>query len=506
MARQLTDTHPEYKNNETRWEFYLRSYMGGEDYINGAYLTRYISEDKDEYNRRLDLTPMDNHCSNIVHIYSSFLWRVPPTRAYNSLQNNPALNAFIKDCDLDGRSFNAFMREAQVWSSVYGGVWLMVDKPKSTAGTRAEELEQDIRPYVNMFTPENVFDWKYERKASGRYKLTYLKIRESVDRVDETLTESYFRVWTEDTVQLFKSSNDSEKLLETIDNPLGKIPAVFLPAKRSVVRGIGISDLADAAYMQRAIYQELSEIEQLIRISNHPTLVKSFQTDASAGAGSIINMPDDMDASLKPYQMQPSGQNLDAVRNSIKDKVEAINRMSHMGAVRGTQAMTQSGVAMQTEFQMLNAKLSEKADILELAEEQLWELFCDWLGVTPDVEIFYPDAFDLRDYDKELVFLQQMRSTGVKSVTLMQEIDKKISDLILDDEMLARSHSEIEASASVLGDFSDKTQIYSYHIDAGVVTPNEVREKIGLSDIEGGDDLIEPKVESAGTSSDIGSF
>jgi hypothetical protein len=180
--------------------------------------------------------------------------------------------------------------------------------------------------------------------------------------------------------------------------------------------------------------------------------------------------------------------------------------MSHMGAVRGTEAMTQSGVAMQTEFQMLNAKLSEKADILELAEEQLWQLFCEWQGITPDIEIFYPDAFDLRDYDKELLFLQQMRSTGVKSVTLMQEIDKKISDLVLDDEALAKSHVEIEESASVLGDFSDKTQIYSYHIDAGVVTPNEVRQKIGLDEIDGGDELIDPKDEEQAPSGSVGQF
>jgi len=75
---------------------------------------------------------------------------------------------------------------------------------------------------------------------------------------------------------------------------------------------------------------------------------------------------------------------------------------------------------------------------------------------------------------------------------------------VLDDENLAKAHAEIEATASVLGDFSDKTQIYSYHIDAGVVTPNEVREKIGLDDIEGGDVLIEPKEEGAPT--DVGSF
>jgi hypothetical protein len=94
-----------------------------------------------------------------------------------------------------------------------------------------------------------------------------------------------------------------------------------------------------------------------------------------------------------------------------------------------------------------------------LAEEQLWVLFCNWQDITPDVDVFYPDAFDLRDYDKELIFLQQMRSTGVKSQTLMQEIDKKISDLILDDEQLAKAHAEIESSSLVLGDFEGDTEL-----------------------------------------------
>ena len=175
----------------------------------------------------------------------------------------------------------------------------MMDKPKSNAGTKAEELAQDIRPYVTMFTPENVLDWNYVRTPSGRFELDYLKVRESVIRVDETTTETYYRVWYKDRVELWHSVNDLDKMVEVDNNVLGRIPAVFLPANRSVTRGIGLSDISDAAYMQRAIYQELSEIEQLIRISNHPTLVKSFGTDASAGAGSIINLPDDMDAQLK---------------------------------------------------------------------------------------------------------------------------------------------------------------------------------------------------------------
>ncbi len=485
--------HPDYENNLDRWEFYVRSYMGGQDYRDGSYLTSYLNEDKNAYSRRLALTPLDNHCRNVVHVYSSFLWRQPPTRNFQQMEGSADLIAFIKDANLDGQNFNSFMREAQIWSSVYGHVWIFMDKPQSTAGTRAEELDQEIRPYVTLITPENVYDWKYERMPSGRHELTYMKVRESVNRIDGTTTETYFRIWTKERIQLVRYHGDEATIVETIDNPIGKIPAVNIPANRSIVRGIGISDISDISYMQQAIYQELSEIEQLIRISNHPTLVKTFDTDATAGAGAVINISDDIDAGLKPYQMQPSGANLDAIRASIEDKIDSINRMAHMGAVRGTEAMTQSGVAMQTEFQMLNAKLAEKADILELAEEQLWELWCRWQGHNlHEVEVSYPDSFDIRDYGTELEFLQKTRASGVKSVTLLREIDKQIADLVLDDQVLAQAHAEIEEATTAVGDFTKETQIYKYHIDSGMVTPNEVREKIGLEDIAGGDTLVEP--------------
>jgi len=455
MKIDIEYQHPDYENNVDRWEFYLRSYMGGADYSEGQYLTGYLNEDSKAYDRRRQLTPIDNHCRNVVHIYSSFLWRISPTRNFQAMEGSPDLEAFLADADLDGQNFNSFMRQAQVWSSVYGHVWIMVDKPQSNAGTRAEELEQGLRPYVTLITPENVYDWRWERQPSGRYELTYLKVRESVDRVDGTTTVTYFREWYKEQIKLTRYDGSTGEVIEQIDNPIGIIPAVYLPANRSIVRGIGISDISDVAYMQKAIYQELSEIEQLIRISNHPTLVKTYDTDASAGAGAIINIADDLDAGLRPYQMQPSGANLDAIRASISDKIDAINRMTHMGAVRGAKELTQSGVAMQTEFQMLNAKLSEKADILELAEEQLWSFYCNWQDHnTHEVEISYPDSFDLRDYAQELQFLQQVQASGVRSDTLRREVDKQIADLVLDDEALVAAHNEIEQGTRAVGQFA----------------------------------------------------
>ena len=85
MSTNIEYQHVDYDNNENRWEFYLRSYIGGQEYQDGSYLTEYLNESENEYARRIALTPLDNHCKNVVHIYSSFLWRTPPVRVYNSL-------------------------------------------------------------------------------------------------------------------------------------------------------------------------------------------------------------------------------------------------------------------------------------------------------------------------------------------------------------------------------------------------------------------------------------
>ena len=157
--------HPDYEQHITRWEFFVRSYLGGEDVAEGSYLTKDLNEDKDAYSRRKQLTPMDNHCRNVVHVYSSFLWRVPPTRNYQQMAESPDLLAFLKDANLDGQSFDSFMRVAQIWSSVYGHVWLMMDKPQQRRDACRGTKPRD-GPYVTLFTPENVYDWKYERQLT----------------------------------------------------------------------------------------------------------------------------------------------------------------------------------------------------------------------------------------------------------------------------------------------------------------------------------------------------
>jgi len=167
-------------------------------------------------------------------------------------------------------------------------------------------------------------------------------------------------------------------------------------------------------------------------------------------------MPDEMEPNLKPYLLQPSGQNLDAIMNSITKKVDAINRIAHTGAIRTTKTQVSSGIALQTEFELLNARLSEKADNLQLAEEQLFKLYALYQNTKFDGEIDYPDSFNIRDYASDLAFFQQAKAINVPSPTLNKEIDKEIARAVIDDDnKLTDIFDEIDANKEI-GQFTQE--------------------------------------------------
>jgi len=106
--------------------------------------------------------------------------------------------------------------------------------------------------------------------------------------------------------------------------------------------------------------------------------------------------------------------------------------MANTGAVRATESRTMSGVAMETEFSLLNARLSEKADNLELAEEQMWTLWCEYMGQQWNGEIEYPGSFNIRDTDKEITQLQQAKAAATNP-KVFDLIDGKIAEFLGED-------------------------------------------------------------------------
>ena len=430
---QISTTNKEYMRNRDRWQFLLWSYTGGDEYRRQGYLTRYKLESNAEYQQRLNSTPLDNHCQSVIQVYISYLFREEPEREFYSWSGQPDVEAFLKDADMDGRSLDAFMKDVATWSSVFGHSWILMTKPNIGASTLGEEQSLGVRPYVNLLTPLAVLDWTWSRTPAGNYELTYFKyIEEIVDKI------TVVKKWTKDTIETWIMEDEKrEAQLSSVEvNGLGMIPAVIAYNKRSIVKGLGVSDISDIADMQRLIYNYNSEVEQSIRLDGHPSLVVTPDVQYGSGAGAVIVVPENSDPGLRPYVLEHGGANVQSIHESIKQVTEAIDRLANTGGVRGTETRTMSGVAMEVEFSLLNARLSEKADQMEIAEEQLWKLFGlyqgrEWLG-----EVDYPGSFNVRDTQREYQQLASAKSAAT-SAEAIRIIDFRLREL-LEDPTLPR--------------------------------------------------------------------
>ena len=299
------------------------------------------------------------------------------------------------------------------------------------AQTLGQEQAAGVRPYVNCISPLVVNDWTWERNLNGSYDLVYIKY---IEEVLEKMT--IVKEWTPTEIRTYVLDDEKKEAhVRSIEpNLLGMIPAIQVYNRKSIVKGQGVSDINDIADVQRMIYNLTSEIEQSIRLDGHPTLVVRSTDQLGSGAGALIITQEGADPAAKPYYLEHSASGVDNIRNAIKDLEESIDKMANTGGVRATATSSQSGVALETEFQLLNARLAEKADSLENAEEQLWKLFAAYQGKTFDGYVKYPDSFNMRDVQREYTELVTAKSAASDPATLSL-IDYRVREL-LDDPNL----------------------------------------------------------------------
>ncbi len=452
---ELEEVHRLYRANCAEWEFFRTAYLGGREWEEASLLYRYLNETAPQLAERLRQTPMENHCKSVVHTYSGFIWRVPPKRSFGALEGNRAALALNVNADKEGGSLNEFMKEVQLWASVFGCVWVVMDKPAVRGATKGDEISRDIRPYLKLYFPLHVLDWRFEESGSGCYELVFLKVRERVDGTNGSHGSNgegwVYRVWTRERVEVWRvdGSNDEAVLVSEGVNEVGVVPAVVHYNTKPLERGVAVSDLQDVARMQRSMYNDMSELAQMVRGSNHKTLVKNKGDDASTGAGGVIVMHEDTVPEKRPYLLQADAEALLGLLQAIEMKVEMINRMAHLTPVRTYRSAVASGVAIETEFQILNTLLAEKAAQLAVTESQLFRIFCRWEGVDFDranVVVTYPQRFELRDRRADLDFLVRAKEVTEKigSPTLQREIERQLARVVLErDDVLEVVEGEL---------------------------------------------------------------
>ena len=123
----VLESHSVYQYYLNRWLFLNDAYTGGLDWYAGKNLEPYYKESREDYEMRLRMTGLDNHVRTVVGIYNSFLYRRPIHRELGEIETDPGYDAFLRDADLDGQSFDAFIKQVSTKAMVYGNVWVLLD-------------------------------------------------------------------------------------------------------------------------------------------------------------------------------------------------------------------------------------------------------------------------------------------------------------------------------------------------------------------------------------------
>lgn len=478
---KLRNTHPTFDKYYEEWRFLNAAYEGVRSLIAYGALIQHERESNANYQARLDQAYGFSYSKSVVDIFNSYLFKKEfPTEIPEVLANDAQWKQFKADCDLEGTEFDTFFVDEQRNASILGHVGLFVDKPQVEKGNRAEEISEGIYPYVVAYKPMAILDWRITRDEYGRKILDYLKVLDDDSRYriwtlekwevwEIQYADSGERVGITELTQVGEQPTKAEQqgkgttavMVAEGDNPLGEIPFVYLYNQRSNIdKEVGVSDITDVSRVDSGIIRNLSQIEQIIDYSAFPMMRKPMKEAGAAadpkdevGVVAVLEFDPENPESKPDWLASESDGAIKAVLDVIAVKVAEIYRSSNIGGMSATEISksAKSGVALKTEFQLLNSKLVKKGKNVAKAKFDVTRLWLKWQGEWDkykDKVIYdYVKTFELEDLASDLENILTSTVLVNQSDRFKKEIQKLVVRMILpslDEKILAEIDKEIE--------------------------------------------------------------
>ncbi len=478
---KLRNTHPTFDKYYEEWRFLNAAYEGVRALIAYGALKKHERESETNYQNRLDQAYGFSYSKSVVDIFNSYLFKKEfPTEIPKALTNDEQWKQFQADCDLEGTEFDTFFVDEQRNASILGHVGLFVDKPQVEKDNRQEEINEGIYPYVVAYKPMAILDWQITRDEFGRKILTYLKVLDD---------DSRYRIWTLDKWEVWEvqyadsgervgvteltqvgeqptkaetqGKGTTAKKIAEGENKLGEIPFVVLWNQRSNIdKDVGVSDITDVSRVDSGIIRNLSQIEQIIDYSAFPMMRKPMKEAGAAadpkdetGVVAVLEFDPEKPESKPDWLASESEGAIKAVLDVIAVKVAEIYRSSNIGGMSATEISTsaKSGVALKTEFQLLNSKLVKKGKNVAKAKYDVTRLWLKWQDewdkYKDDLIYDYVKTFELEDLASDLENILTSSVIVQQSDRFKKEIQKLVVRMILpslDEQVLAEIDKEIE--------------------------------------------------------------
>jgi len=474
-------TLPGYSERVEKWDFMRASYIGGKGYIQD-HLFKYYIEGTKEYADRVARAHRENHCKRIVGLFNSYLFQEKPTRTTKDTK----LVAFHENIDGKGRTIDRFMSSASLWSSIYGRVYIMVDKPSlpksEVTGTAADNINPKAQPYCYLIHPQDIKDIAFNDDGSVKWVIIVEHVRNDADPFDSDgdIVDRY-RLWTTDSWYLFNDKGDlitdANGERQTGQHGLGMVPLVTLNSEEADSYD-GQSLIGDIAYMDRSIFNNWSRLDAIVcdqtfsqlifpieglvtDVLNNEQLREQFMTLAT---NRILLYS--TQAQSPPTYISPDASQAQFILTMIESQTRQLYSSLGLKSEVGTETTSESGVSKAWDFDKLNKMLADKADNLEEAENAINAIYGKWTTGEAECITDYPEKFDTRSLADEITIAQQLALMRI-SETFTKEIEKLLVSkalpkakeetiTVINSEIDAKSMTDEEASSGNVFDFDNK--------------------------------------------------
>lgn len=441
--KRLRSKHPDYQHLEGRWNFYLRSYEGGPDYVSEETLFKHQREHAEDFADRLKRASYANFCQPLVDFVPDFIFSQDIDRDPGSLR--PQFEDFKHNVDRAGTSLNNFMKQVSQHARIFGMCYIQVDKPKlpeqynpdELSVLEAQKLGLDV-PYLVSVNPIEVLDWRTDDKGNFIYlkRVQYLSLADSMDdfsvRSVERYTEWSPTKWRISDVDV--SDEDKPRVSNRDEGPNAWKVVPFIPhfhRRSKFNKDIGVSFLQDIAYQNRSVFNNTSLIDEflyrqcfnILAMERDTTLPTANNVEGNAGTSNVLEVP--RDAKHMPEYIAPPVDPAEFIQSERENSIKEMYRQAAQDIMH--ELFARSGDAVEKGFNRTIPVIAEQADQLQQTELHIFSLWAKMMKKEWTGKIAYRDDYSITNLLDMLVQLTTIfNGIRIMSPTFVREEWKRI--------------------------------------------------------------------------------
>ena len=457
-----------YADVEERYRL-VAALMGGTTAMRAEgenYLPQYPKETRERYKDRLKVSVLYEAFSSTVRNLSG---RPFGQSVQLSEDSNGWYDDMIGDIDAQGTDMTVFARNCLEDILIYGKCHVLAEYPNTyelqeqlgRPITRADEMQQNIRPYLVRLSPRDVIGWRTERQG-GQEVITRLRYRvnktmPSADSDWEDKQRKCVVVWTPETITVHEQTEEGDWVAGAPSvNTLGMIPVCTVYANR-VGPLMAHPPLEALAHLNQKHWKNQSDQDQIEEVARIPMLhmtgydPKEVQTLEVAAYKIVANR----NPAAQMQVVETNGSAVTVGQESLKELVQQMEDMA-LEALRrrSSGSKTATEVALQ-----VGRNVSDLEAYCVLLEKGLAKSLY-YMSLWSGLRIEYPTVKISTDFgfsygaEKELAEIREDYKLGV--ITADRYLFERKRRGLYSEEM--DIDEEIEEAMAQTADIFDDTQ------------------------------------------------